>query len=264
MRRLSEHTSLAVLMAVTACRATCEQPHLNEDVSEVKPALPPHLQRVPIPPYLQFSIFPPRWMQDQRWLVKYRQVNRYGLYTTQDPPVTFLLFTTAIGFDAMSIDSYAHEPLDPASRNRRTFGLHPFGLHESWSVDKWGRATNRWFVGDRGPCCALCRCGMEVPSEAYLDPAIGFLEAQTSEPMENGIRFYFGADKAHPRVIEWLSGEPWWSRLYVLGQPEREMPGLGTDCARLVRMPDGTPMSPPPLPDPAEPPPDAGAEDSPR
>jgi hypothetical protein len=136
--------------------------------------------------------------------------------------------------------------------------MQPFSLHETWSVNEWGRPIQRWFVGDGGPCWGQHRCGMPVPSEKFLDEGVAQLEAQTSEPIENGIRFYGDADKPYPTVIEWLKGDPWWSRLYVLDKPEPVLPGLGTDWARLVRADDGTPISPAPPRAPTTAEPDAG------
>ena len=268
----SRRPFFALLLALTACESECGMPRLNDDVPTATLPVPPHLHHAIIPTYLRSSIFPPQWSVGQTWLLSVRQRSRYWGESPSSLRFVYVVRSADIAPAASesqeaSVDSnVADMPLGPPrlwDTRRLRFSLHPFWPLESWSVDGWGRPTHRWFVGDGGPCCASCGCdGFDVPSEKFLDANVGKLEAQASEPMENGIRFYFGADKEHPRVIEWLSGDPWWSRAYVLDQPEPQMPGLGTDWARLVRLPDGTPMSPPPLPQPDEPEPDAGPVDA--
>jgi hypothetical protein len=251
-----------------SCHPACDDPRLNDDVPESKLPPPPHLHRTPIPSLLHSDTFPPLWKVGQTWLVKSRPREQYrsnkSVYDTGEEQTSIFSFlVTGVDRNEASIDSqpsdvYAHVPLDTQNTERQIFNLRPFGLRETWQVNGWGRAVERSFIGDGGPCCESCRCGIPVPSEKLLADGIGRLETQASEPIENGIRFYLGADMEHPTVIEWMKGEPWWSRLYILDSPAPSLPQLGTDWARLVRADDGTPISPAPPASPKTAEPDGG------
>jgi hypothetical protein len=67
--------------------------------------------------------------------------------------------------------------------------------------------------------------------------------------MDNGIRFYFDADRSEPMVMEWIAGEPWPSHMYVLGAwSGGQIDSLGNDWEQLLRTLDGIPVAPPPAP----------------
>ena len=73
------------------------------------------------------------------------------------------------------------------------FQQRPFELKGMWRVNGWGKRFAE--IRNHGlPCGDTTPCFWRFPSERLLNPGVGTLEVQSSEPTENGIRFYFGAD----------------------------------------------------------------------